>query len=164
MTDHWLSNLGPIVTFLIVLAALARRTRWGDRPRRQPAAGRNSLVPTRTAAASPPAAAPPLARRRLAAPPAPAPAAPPRPRPAPAPAMGDMGPAEAAAAFPALDLSLGDGGVPGAAVAPRRRARGIAGAAVGSRAWGANAIVAAEILGTPVGLRPGATVGVPHAF
>ena len=78
--------------------------------------------------------------------------------------MGETPPAEAAAAFPALDLSLPDTpGVPTAA--GKRRVRAIGGGApFGSPAWAANAIVANEILGTPVGLRAGATVGVPHAF
>jgi len=78
--------------------------------------------------------------------------------------MGDMLSAEAAAAFPVLDLSLGDDALPGSAPVKRRAARGFGGAPIGSRGWGPGAIVTAEILGTPVGLRPGATVGVPHAF
>jgi hypothetical protein len=157
-------NLGPIVMFLFVLAALVRRMRGPGRSRAaQPA--RSSIVPApRTTAAPPPAAAARPVRRRLAEPAVVAPP-PPRPPTTLAPAMSDMLSNEAAAAFPLLDLSLGDGSPSGATVATRRRARNIAGgAAIGSRGWGVNAIVAAEILGTPVGLRPGATVGVPHAF
>jgi hypothetical protein len=35
---------------------------------------------------------------------------------------------------------------------------------IGSRAWAANAVVAAEILSPPVGLRGGATLGPQDAF
>jgi hypothetical protein len=81
------------------------------------------------------------------------------------PTMGLTLPADAEAAFPELDLSLPDAG--GLSVsAPRRRVRRTAGGgpAVGSAAWAANAVVAMEILGPPVSLRSGATLGAPHAF
>jgi hypothetical protein len=78
--------------------------------------------------------------------------------------MAETLPAEAAAAFPGLDLLLpGAGDL--AVVAPRRRIRTVGGGApMGSPGWGANAIVALEILGPPVSLRSGATLGAPHAF
>jgi hypothetical protein len=162
VNEHELPNLGPLIfTVLFVAAAVWRRVRrsGGSPPRTR---SRSPIVPVpRTSApAAAPAAARP-ARRRLAEPAVPA-APPPRPRPTFAPAMGDMLSNEAAAAFPVLDLSLGDepDGMP---AAPRPRSRRT-GARIGSRGWGVNAIVAAEVLGTPVGLRPGATVGVPHAF
>ncbi|MGA2394796.1 MAG: hypothetical protein ABSH03_15745 [Candidatus Lustribacter sp.] len=166
MNDSGLHNLAPLVfTVIFVVAALARRMRRPGGPRPERKAAGNSLVPPpRTAAAPPPAAAARPVRRRLAEPATPPPPTP-QVRPTLAPAMGDMLSNEAAAAFPALDLSLGDGSPANAGAAARPRARRITGgAAIGSRGWGVNAIVAAEILGTPVGLRPGATVGVPHAF
>jgi hypothetical protein len=71
---------------------------------------------------------------------------------------------EALAAFPVLDLTLPDAEVPGRA-APRRRGRSMLGTGIpGSPGWGAGAIVALEILGPPVSLRAGATLGAPHAF
>jgi hypothetical protein len=80
------------------------------------------------------------------------------------PSMAETLPAEAAAAFPALDLSLPDTpGVPSRTA--RRRVRTLGGGpAIGSAGWAANAILANEILGPPVSLRSGATLGVPHAF
>jgi hypothetical protein len=71
-------------------------------------------------------------------------------------------------AFSILDLTLPDAGgpAPPAPLAPlRRRGRSMLGTGVpGSAAWGAGAIVAMEILGPPVSLRSGATLGAPHAF
>jgi hypothetical protein len=160
--EHGAGNLVPVIIWgLFVVVAIRRwfkRTAWAAAP----------PAPPRPAAPPPAAPAPPV-RRRLAPPAAPRPlVAQTFSMPAPAaagPTMGETLPAEAAAAFPALDLSLPDTpGVP-AAAGKRRRVRTIGGgAAFGSPAWAANAIVANEILGTPVGLRPGATVGIPHAF
>lgn len=152
MNDFGLANLAPYLTAFFIVAALWRRLARG--PRRPP---------VRVPAA--PAAARPAARRRLSEGPIPPPAAPLTARAAvPAPRMAETLPAEAAAAFPALDLSLGDAPERATALAQRRR-RGIGGAAaLGSRAWGANALVALEVLGPPVSLRSGATLGVPHAF
>ncbi|HEV8023057.1 MAG TPA: hypothetical protein VGP41_17400 [Candidatus Lustribacter sp.] len=146
MNDIW-GNLLPIAVAVFFFASLVRRlSRRAERVRAPRA----------------PAPAPRPVRRRLSEPAAPAPVTVSVRAPI-VPAMSDMLSAEAAAAFPALDLSLGDiGTAPGA---PKRRARrALGGLAIGSRGWGANAIVAAEVLGTPVGLRSGATVGVPHAF
>jgi hypothetical protein len=148
--DLW-GNLLPIAIGVFFFASLLRR--MGRR------AGQTRGVPARVPAPAPPRPV----RRRLSEPPAAAPATVVSVRAPIVPAMSDMLSAEAAAAFPALDLSLGDIGTP--AGAPKRRARrAVGGIPIGSRGWGANAIVAAEVLGTPVGLRPGATVGVPHAF
>jgi hypothetical protein len=163
--EHGGGNLVPLFIWGLFVVVAIRR--WLKR--RAPAAP--PPPPVRTAAPPPPAAAP-LVRRRLAPPAAPRPLAAqtlsvpaPPARATPAPTMAETLPAEAAAAFPALDLSLPDTpGVP-AAGGRRRRVRTIGGgAAIGSPAWAANAIIANEILGTPVGLRPGATVGIPHAF
>ena len=78
--------------------------------------------------------------------------------------MAETLPAEAAAAFPGLDLLLpGSGDL--IIAAPRRRIRSIGGGAqLGSPGWAANAVVAMEVLGPPVSLRSGATLGAPHAF
>ncbi len=163
--DHGGGNLVPVFIWGLFVVVAIRR--WFKGRARIAAA---SPPPAPRTAAPPPAAPAPAVRRRLAPP------APPRPvasqpftaplaaTAATAPTMGETLPAEAAAAFPALDLSLpGTPGVP--AAAGRRRVRTIGGgAAVGSPAWAANAVIANEILGTPVGLRPGATVGIPHAF
>jgi hypothetical protein len=72
----------------------------------------------------------------------------------------------AADAFPVLDLTLPDADAPaGAIVQPRRAGRTFRGNVMpGERGWGANAVVALEILGPPVSLRSGATLGAPHAF
>lgn len=72
-------------------------------------------------------------------------------------------PAEAAAAFPVLDLTL-PGDAPDALAPVRARRRAPRGGFVGSAGWSANAIVALEVLGPPVSLRSGATLGAPHAF
>jgi len=157
--DHGGGNLVPVFIWgLFVVVAIRRWFKRGARAEVPPA-------PVRTAAPPPAAPAAPI-RRRIA---------PPRPVAAQtfavpsaavtAPTMGETLPAEAAAAFPALDLSLPDTpGVPAGAGA-RRRVRTLGGgAAFGSWAWAANAVIANEILGTPVGLRSGATVGIPHAF
>jgi hypothetical protein len=108
----------------------------------------------------------PLARRRLAPPQTKRPVMPPPvTRETIVPSMAETLPAEAAAAFPGLDLSLPDAGGVGAVFAPRRRKRTLGGGpALGSPGWAANAIVAYEVLGPPVSLRPGATLGAPHAF
>jgi hypothetical protein len=160
--EHGGGNLVPLFIWGLFVVVAIRR--WLKR--RAPAAPPPAPVRTATPA---PAAAAPLVRRRLAPPATPRPlAAQPFSVPAPAtsaPTMAETLPAEAAAAFPALDLSLPD--TPGvlAAGGKRRRVRTIGGgAAIGSPAWAANAIIANEILGTPVGLRAGATVGIPHAF
>jgi hypothetical protein len=120
-------------------------------------------------AAAVPAAAPrrrPVPQRAPVPPARPAsPAVAPRPSaPLPMPGLADAFPAEAAAAFDGLDLSLPDAGV-SAPAAARRRRRTIGSAAVlGSRGWGAGAIVAMEVLGPPVAVRPGATLGASHAL
>jgi hypothetical protein len=155
-------NLVPVIIWgLFVVVAIRRWFKRGAKAA-PPSAPVRGAVPS-------PAAAAPVVRRRLAPPAAPRSVATQSfAAPAPAssaPTMGETLPAEAAAAFPALDLSLPDTpGVPTVA-GQRRRVRTIGGgAAIGSPAWAANAIIANEILGTPVGLRPGATVGIPHAF
>lgn len=152
-----LGNLVPLLIWGVFVIAAIRR--WSKR--------RPPPPPVRNAA---PPAAEPLVRRRLAnvAPAArpiePPVLSPPAPRVTITPSMAETLPAEAAAAFPGLDLSLPDANGPGTA-APRRRMRNVGGGpALGSPAWAANAIVAAEILGPPVSLRPGATLGAPHAF
>jgi hypothetical protein len=156
--DPW-GNLLPIAVVAFFFAAFLRRL--GRRVER----GRAVTAP------APPSTSglqnwstPRPVRRRLAEPQAAAPVTVGTAARAPiVPAMGDMLSAEAAAAFPALDLSLGDIGAPPGA--PKRRVRRtVGGMPIGSRGWGASAVVASEVLGTPVGLRSGATVGVPHAF
>lgn len=162
MSDHWLSNLAPVITFLFILAAFGRRAARSGRPRPARAPRRSSIVPAPLPPAEPSAAAVRPVRRRPLEPPSP-----PAPRRAVAAlAAGGLLPApEAAAAFPELDLSLGDASAVAGTAAPLRRARRVAGGLpIGSPGWAVNAVLAAEILGTPVGLRPGATVGVPHAF
>lgn len=144
ITTGILSQLAGLVVILAVVRRLLRAR--SARPARRPP--RSSIVPAARPAAAQvvPAAAP---RRRLS-----------EPRPVPA-----APPLEAAGAFAGVDLSLGDGALPDAASPRRRRLRAVAGAApIGSRGWGTSAIVAAEVLGPPVALRSGATVGVPHAF
>jgi hypothetical protein len=158
VSDFGLFNLAPYLTALFIAAAIWRRfSRRRGRRAAERAAARSPIVP------APRPAAP--ARRRLSEGPVLPPVLPETARvTVPAARTADTLPAEAAAAFPALDLSLGDAPEPGRALARRRR-RGIGGtAAPGSRAWGANAVLALEILGPPVSLRPGATLGVPHAF
>lgn len=146
--DQFFSSILTSAIAVFIIVGLARRL--GRRIPRVPA--------VRTAAP-----APRPVRRRLAEPPAPAPVKAASTRAPIVPAMGDMLSAEAAAAFPSLDLSLGEPGAP--AGAPKRRPRrAIGGIPIDSPGWGAGAVVAAEVLGTPVGLRAGATVGVPHAF
>jgi hypothetical protein len=158
--DHGAGNLVPLAIWGLFIIVAIRR--WFKRAARAQPKPKPTFART---AAPPPLAPPPVVRRRLAPVQAPAPGpAPLQPR-ASAPTMAETLPAEAAAAFPGLDLSLPDTpGVPSAA-GQRRRIRTIAGGpAIGTAAWAANAIIANEILGTPVGLRPGATAGVPHAF
>jgi cell division septation protein DedD len=157
MSSHGVGNLVTIALAVIFIVSAIRRqlSRVGAPAARAP------VVP------SPPLE--PLARRRLAPPqakrPLVPPAVPPPARVTIVPSMAETLPAEAAAAFPALDLSLPDTpGVP-AATGPRRRLRSIgAGPALGSPGWGVNAVLATEILGPPVSLRAGATLGAPHAF
>ena len=84
-------------------------------------------------------------------------------------AQGDPGPqtlrvAEVGDAFPGLDLTLPSADQPVAFRTVRRPAPVFRGTAPGSRAWGVQAIVAMEVLGPPVSLRSGATLGAPHAF
>jgi hypothetical protein len=161
--DHGAGNLVPVFIWGLFVVVAIRR--WFKRSVPPPEPPRPAVVPIPVAQAAPAPVrrrlAPPAVPRSIAAQTFAAPSPPPAPPP---PTMGQTLPAEAAAAFPALDLSLPDTpGVP--APARRRRVRSIGGgAAFGSPGWAANAIVANEILGTPVGLRPGATVGIPHAF
>jgi hypothetical protein len=128
----------------------------------RPAVTPPALVPRRRLvmagpAALTPAVAPPVADRAPFAPRTPAPSS------SAMPPMGYV--AEAAAAFPGLDLTLPDAEAPGAPVQPRRAGRTFRGNVMpGERGWGANAVVAMEILGPPVSLRSGATLGAPHAF
>ena len=73
--------------------------------------------------------------------------------------------APAGEAFSMLDLTLPDAAGAAQPVPAPRRGRSMLGTgAPGSAGWGAGAIVALEILGPPVSLRPGATLGAPHAF
>jgi hypothetical protein len=73
--------------------------------------------------------------------------------------------AGAADAFPGLDLTLPDADAPAVLAVARRAGNVFRGNRLPGRAgWGANAIVAMEILGPPVSLRSGATLGAPHAF
>jgi hypothetical protein len=158
VNEHGLGNLIPLLVWGLFLIAAVRR--WSKRRPPLPAANAAGSVATQA----------PLARRRLA----PTPAAPAKRPPAAAvpppavrtpiaPSMADTLPAEAAAAFPALDLSLPGGSLP--VGAPRRRSRTAAGGApLGSARWAADAIVAAEVLAPPLSLRPGATLGAPQAF
>lgn len=55
--------------------------------------------------------------------------------------------------FGLLDLALP--GTPGAAAVPVRRA---------APGWAVNAVIAAEVIGPPLALRPAATPGEPRAF
>jgi hypothetical protein len=155
---HGAGNLIPLLIWGVFVIAAIRR--WSRR--RSP-----QMQPDVISKAAP---GEPLARRRLApaAPAAPIrvpqPKAPAASRAAIVPSMADTLPAEAAAAFPALDLSL-PGTETASAAAPKRRIRTIGGGPpLGSPGWAANAVVAAEILGPPVSLRSGATLGAPHAF
>jgi hypothetical protein len=152
---HGAGNLIPLLIWGVFVIAAIRR--WSKRrPPQMPPGTNANAAPGET-----------LARRRLA------PAAPirvPQPKPPPAsrppmvPSMAETLPAEAAAAFPALDLSL-PGTDTATAAAPKRRIRTIGGGPpLGSPGWAANAVLAAEILGPPVSLRSGATLGAPHAF
>lgn len=153
--SNGLGNLVPLLIWGVFVIAAVRR--WSKRAK----------VPVARGTAAAPVAAEPLARRRLAAPatrPTMPPVLPATARVAITPSMAETLPAEAAAAFPGLDLSLpGSDGLSSAA--PRRRIRTVGGGPpLGSPGWAANAIVAAEILGPPVSLRSGATLGAPHAF
>jgi hypothetical protein len=155
--DHVFGTLVPIIVWGLFIVAAVRR--WS---KRRAVAATPPIAPLRPAAG----ADQPFARRRLAPPqairpviPVPAPA-----RPKSAPSMAETLPAEAAAAFPGLDLSLPGADVLGFEVRHRRRRSVGGGPPIGSPAWAANAIVANEILGPPVSLRSGATLGAPHAF
>jgi hypothetical protein len=166
MNEHGLPNLAPlaIMAFFVITAMWRRFSAGSKRAAAELAAARPPVIP------KPAMAVEPLARRRLSPPQTTRPAVPAaRPqtlREAITPSMAQTLPAEAAAAFPGLDLSLPDAGGSGAAfTAKRRRIRTFGGGpAIGSPAWAANAIVANEILGPPVSLRSGATLGAPHAF
>ena len=162
MNEHTIGNLLPVAIMVFFgISAVIKRMARGSRPAAaapQPVFPRLPVDPDPRAQAQP--------RRRLAAP---VPARPIVPPVLPArvkitPSMAETLPAEAAAAFPALDLSLPDTPcIPSRVV--RRRVRTVGGGpAIGSPGWAANAILANEILGPPVSLRPGATLGVPHAF
>jgi hypothetical protein len=70
----------------------------------------------------------------------------------------------AADAFPVLDLTLPGADGTASFGAVRKLSPIFRGAGPGSRAWGVQAIVAMEVLGPPVSLRSGATLGAPHAF
>jgi hypothetical protein len=163
MSDHGLGNLLPvaIMAFFVFTTMWKRMAAGSKRAAAEAAVAQMPVVPR------PPPQAP--ARRRLA------PLAVVRPVVAqvfPAsvrvpltPSMAETLPAEAAAAFPGLDLSLpGTPGVPSPATRVRRFRTLGGGPAVGSAGWAANAVLALEILGPPVSLRSGATLGVPHAF
>ena len=111
------------------------------------------------------------ARNRAAAqtPFAPAAAAAPRRRVAAQPVMPPVVPATARAAAPPAELDdpfagLGLIGEEPAAGTARRRMNLGGGVPLGSKAWAANAVVAAEILSPPLGLRGGATLGPQDAF
>ena len=119
-----------------------------------------------TAAASP---APTAAAMARPVPPAPRPPAPPAPARPPAPPRAPVSAPPAGfppvEAFPLLDLTLPGADGPAALAPGRRRGRSMIGTGIpGSTTWGAGAIVAMEILGPPVSLRSGATLGAPHAF
>jgi hypothetical protein len=155
--DHVFGTLVPIIVWGLFIVAAVRR--WSKR---------RAVPATRPIAPAPPAGADQLLARRRLAPrqsirpviPAPVPVR----AAGPAPTMAETLPAEAAAAFPGLDLSLPGADAVGLG-APRRRMRRVgSGPPLGSPAWAANAIVANEILGPPVSLRSGATLGAPHAF
>jgi hypothetical protein len=60
---------------------------------------------------------------------------------------------DAELSFPVLDLSLP--GTPAAATSTVRRP---------PPRWAVNAVIAAEVLGPPLALRPAATLGEPRAF
>ncbi len=164
MTSHVIGNLVTTVLAVVFIVSAIRRQLKGLG--KAPVPARPGAAPS----AATPALAGTVTRRRLA------PAAAPRPITVPPsaaaslrapinPSMAETLPAEAAAAFPGLDLSLGEGDVPGGPRPVRRRLRVIGGGPpLGSPGWGVNAVVAMEVLGPPVSLRPGATLGVPHAF
>ncbi len=162
MNDHWFGNIWWLV-FLVLFVVQAIRRQF-----------KRLKAPPIPFAPVPPRAprpdqlqAEPLMRRRLVpARPIVPPVLPDTARVTIVPSMAETLPAEAAAAFPGLDLTLPDAPVtPGTAPGRRRPMRALGGGPpVGSRGWGANAIVAMEILGPPVSLRPGATLGAPHAF
>jgi hypothetical protein len=165
MNEHGFGNLAPlaIMAFFVITSIWRRFAATSKRAAAEAALAR-APIPQQ-----PIPAVEPLARRRLAPPQTKRPVMPPPPVPSARqtiiPSMAETLPAEAAAAFPGLDLSLPDAGGVGAIFAPRKPKRALGGGpALGSPGWAANAIVAYEILGPPVSLRPGATLGAPHAF
>jgi hypothetical protein len=174
-----IGNYAPIaVIAFFIIANLWKRFSTATVRAEAKAAAPPPAAPRVTAPAPRPAAAKPAAvlplRRRLpqqSVPILPPVATAPPPRaPLPAPvlppgrAVADAYPAEAAGAFAGLDLSLPDAGAPAVfAARPARRTIGSA-AVLGSRGWGAGAIVAMEVLGPPVAVRPGATLGASHAL
>jgi hypothetical protein len=185
MNEHTIVNTIFVVIAIAVFVVQAYRKIAGAPPAAGPGPEqprRPLIVPNVT---GPAAAALGQARQRLVRQLTAAPNPPPTPQPmrAEAPARPLAAPAasrapvaqrppaaarplavEALGAFPVLDLTLPDAEVPGRP-APRRRGRSMLGTGVpGSPAWGAGAIVALEILGPPVSLRAGATLGAPHAF
>jgi hypothetical protein len=165
MNGHGFGNLAPLaIMAFFVITSIWRRFAATSKRAAEGVAFARAPIPRQ-----PFPAVEPLARRRLAPPQTKRPV---MPAPVPLPAreaivasMAETLPAEAAAAFPGLDLSLPDAGGLGAVFAPRKRKRALGGGpALGSPGWAANAIVAYEVLGPPVSLRPGATLGAPHAF
>jgi len=171
-----IGNYAPIavIAFFIIANLWKRFSNATVQAERAAAAAPPAVAPrvTGPAPAAPgPASVLPL-RRRLVGPSGPAlpppvtaPTLAPPPRaPLPVAAVADAFPAEAAGAFAGLDLSLPDTGLPGVP-SDRTPRRTIGSAAVlGSRGWGAGAIVAMEVLGPPVAVRPGATLGASHAL
>jgi hypothetical protein len=170
MSGHDFGSVLPLVLVAIfVISAVRRQLRRLNNP---PAFADRTA--TRSPIVSPPPPAPAPPRRRLASPPLAWPATPrplpttPRPAPAAAelaalPPMPELLTAEDA--FPSFDFSLPGTVRPAAVTAARRRLRSIGGGpAPGSPGWGANAVLALEVLGPPVSLRSGATLGAPHAF
>jgi hypothetical protein len=172
-----IGNYAPIaVIAFFIIANLWKRFSNATVQAEQAAADAPPVAPRVTAPA--PSAPAPVAARAPSAPPPrrrlvqqsapllpPVAALLPSPQPAmPAPVLADAFPAEAAAAFDVLDLSLPGAGVAAVTGAGRPR-RTIGSAAVlGSRGWGPGAIVAMEVLGPPVAVRPGATLGASHAL
>jgi hypothetical protein len=149
MSDHGLGNLATLafVALFFISAIWKRATRGSRRVAAERTAATAPIAPRVTAPA------PAAPRLRLAPQALFAPA-----RPAAAP------PVEAAAAFPGLDLLLPDAAEQLPSPAPWR-VRGIGTSTIPGRpGWGAGAVVALEVLGPPVSLRSGATLGAPHAF
>jgi hypothetical protein len=151
MMEHGVLNLVWLAVLVYGLAAAFRRsTRRAARRAPERTAARRPVPAQRSPVRRPePPAPPPLivsARQRVAA-----------------PAVAQA-PLDAADVFPGVDLSLPDAGGLIPTAGARRRSRSAGRAAFASRAWAANAIVGAEVLGPPLALRPGATFGAPRAF